>query len=593
MQTAIGPNPLRLLAALLLTLTSLAGPPQPAFALLPQETIEQTVVTPKRQMQSVGTSTKNMVATVHPLATDAALDVLADGGNAVDAAVAAGLTLGVVDGFNSGIGGGCFILIRTPDGNFYAIDGRETAPAAAHVDLFKEAEKTMKQPSRVGPLASGVPGALAAFSKAARDHGKLGLARLIKPGAEIAEQGFVISDAYETKLKSVEKTILQFPATADVLLRSKDGELSRYRAGEVLVQKDLAATYRSIAKKGTAWFYNGPFAKKTAEWMKANGGIITEADFANYQTVSRKPVQTTYRDHTVVGFPPPSSGGVHVGQILNILETYDLAAIHQQEPAEMYHLIGEAMKFAFADRAHWLGDPDFVDVPRGLIDAEYAAKIATKISRQKAGQTEHGTPPASKTNLFERHTTHIAAADSEGYFVAITSTVNTTFGSKVIVPGLGVVMNNQMDDFVAILDRPNAYGLVGGRRNAVEARKRPLSSMSPTILLRDDQTVLTLGAAGGPKIITEVVNAIIHHVDLKKPIDQAIAQPRIHHQWSPNLLMLEQGFDEQVADKLRSKGHQVLMLKKAGICQGISFDPQAKLFRGAADPRTTGAAAGN
>lgn len=573
---------------------AMSGMALAASSKAPQVLDKPQVVVPQRNLRATGVSQKNMVATVHPLATEAGLDALEKGGNAVDAAVAAALTLGVVDGFNSGIGGGCFIVIRTADGNVYAIDGREKAPAAAHMDLFREAEKTIDQPSRVGPLASGVPGALAAFAEAVTSHGKLGMPQLVGPAAKIAGNGFVVSKAYENKIRSVENVLKKFPGSAAVLLTTgDDGKLRGYRAGEVLVQKDLANTYRQIRDQGTKWFYNGEFARKTAEWMKVHGGIMTEADFANYNTVKRSPVRSTYRDYEVIGFPPPSSGGVHVAQILNVLESFDLAAMHRKDPASMYHVIGESMKFAFADRAHWLGDPDFVNVPKGLIDQAYADQIAAKISLDKCATTSFGTPPKSDSEFFERHTTHIAAADADGNFVAITSTVNTTFGSKVIIPGLGVVMNNQMDDFVAIPDKPNAFGLVGGKRNAVEARKRPLSSMSPTIVLKDGQPVLTVGAAGGPKIITEVVNAIVHHLDLGKPIDQAIRQPRVHHQWSPDKLVLEASFDKGIIEKLKAKGHQVTLAKSAGICQGISFDPKTQTFRGSADPRTTGAAGGN
>jgi gamma-glutamyltranspeptidase/glutathione hydrolase len=550
-------------------------------------------IVPSIEHRATANSTQNMVATVHPLATEAALNALADGGNAIDAAVAAGLTLGVVDGFNSGIGGGCFILIRTADGNIIAIDGREMAPHAAHRDLFKQAAKTIEAPSRTGPLASGVPGALAAFHQANQTHGELEFSKLLLPAAEIAERGFLVTPAYQAKIESVERDLAKFPASAAVLLKQNEqGQYVAYQTGDRLIQTDLANTYRQIAEHGSAWFYNGPFARQTAEWMKQNGGILTAADFANYQTVIREPVRSTYRDYEIIGFPPPSSGGVHVAQILNVLESFDLKKLHQQDPATMFHVVGEAMKLAFADRAEWLGDPDFVNVPRGLIDQSYADQLAAKINLEQASKFNFGKPPGHEDQFFERHTTHIAAADADGNWVAITSTVNTTFGSKVIVPGLGVVMNNQMDDFVAIPDQPNAFGLVGGSRNAVEARKRPLSSMSPTIVLKNGQPVVTVGAAGGPKIITQVVNALIHHLDLGKPIDQAIAQPRIHHQWSPDVLMVERGMDQQIIDSLKRKGHEIRIISGSGICQGIAIDSTGTRLTGAADPRTSSSAGG-
>ena len=552
----------------------------------------QTSVAEQETQTHTATSEKNMVASVHPLATQAGLQAFKDGGNAVDAAVATALTLGVVDGFNSGIGGGCFILIRTSDGEFFAIDGREMAPAAAHAKMYVEAKSKFKHPSQTGPLASGVPGALAAFYEAATKHGKLKFSKLIEPGAKIADEGFELSAAYTGRLNQAQKAMRQFPGSLDIFFRESDGKHSPYATGETLKQKDLAQTYRNISSLGPSWFYNGPFATATEAWMKDNGGIMTSRDFANYHTVNRKPIRTTYRGFEIVGFPPPSSGGVHVAQILNILEHFELKQLYKDDPAAMYHVVAEAMKFAFADRAKWLGDPDFVNVPSGLVEKEYAKQIAAKIKLDTVTDATPGNPPNSNTKFFEKHTTHIATADADGNWVAITSTVNTTFGAKYVVPGLGVVMNNQMDDFVAIPGKTNSYGLVGSEKNWVEAKKRPLSSMSPTIVLKDGQPILTVGAAGGPKIITEVLWAIVNHIDLEMPIGKAVAQPRLHHQWAPKDLLLESSFDRELAEKLKSRNHSIKRSSVMGICQAISFDPVTKKFTGTHDPRTTGAAAG-
>lgn len=551
-----------------------------------------------KPLPHTATSTKNMVASVHPLATEAGVKALENGGNAIDAAVATALTLGVVDGFNSGIGGGCFILIRNSDGEFFAIDGREMAPAKAHANMFREAVESgagsIKQPSQVGALASGVPGALAAYHQAVAKHGRLKFKDLILPAAEIAENGFEVTAAYQAKLRSAQQDMAQFPGAKAVFFRKLDHDATAipYQTGEILKQADLARTYRQIGANGPSWFYNGPFALQTEAWMQANDGIMTAKDFANYQTVDRDPIRTTYRGLEVVGFPPPSSGGVHVAQILNILESFDLRQIYHDDPAQMYHLVAEAMKFAFADRAEWLGDPDFVDVPIGLIDKEYAKQIAKQIKLSAVAVADHGVPPGADSEFFERHTTHVAAADSEGNWVALTTTVNTTFGAKYVVPGLGVVMNNQMDDFVANPGQPNAFGLIGGDNNAVESKKRPLSSMSPTIILKNGKPMFTAGAAGGPKIITEVTWAIINHFDLEMPVGQAIAQPRLHHQWAPNTLWLESSFDKSNADRLSTMGHKIRKSGAMGICQAISFDQETRTFTGASDPRTTGRASG-
>ena len=532
----------------------------------------------------------NMVASVNPIATDAGLKAFEQGGNAVDAAVATALTLGVVDGFNSGIGGGCFILIRTADGKLIAIDGREMAPGAAHRDMYLRDGVADGTLSRVGALASGVPGALKAYSGAVSGYGKLPFASVVLDAAEIAEQGFVVDRVYSSRLRSTQRYLKQFPGSAAALLKP-DGSI--YQPGDVLKQPDLANSMRQISKSGTDWFYGGEFAQKTAEWMSQNGGIITVDDFKNYKTVDRNPVRSTYRGYEIVGFPPPSSGGVHVAQILNILETFDLRELYQEDPAQMRHVVAEAMKLAFADRAYWLGDPDYAKVPRGLIDKKYAQELAKKINIDQVSEvTSHGTPPRKDGDFFGKHTTHVSAADAEGNWVAITTTVNTTFGSKVIVPGLGVVMNNEMDDFSIAPGVPNAFGLIGGENNAVAAGKRPLSSMSPTIVLKDGQPIMTIGAAGGPKIITQVVWGIINHLDLGMPIGQSIGEPRIHHQWSPDRLAVERKLDADQVNRLKELGHNVSLSGSGGVTQAIAWDKKTGLFTGAHDPRVPGKAAG-
>lgn len=539
---------------------------------------------------STSFSTENMVASVHPLATQAGLRAFEEGGNAIDAAVSTALMLGVVDGFNSGIGGGCFILIRTADGQLLAIDGREMAPSAAERNMYLRENKVDTRLSQTGPLAIGVPGALAAYHDAVTEFGTLPFSKLVTPAAEVAEQGFPVTKAYQKKIKSVAWELARFPGTAAILLKN-DGSI--YEAGEILVQQDLANTFRQIAKNGPSWFYNGPFATQLEEWMKQNGGIMTARDMANYHTVRRQPVQTKYRGYEIIGFPPPSSGGVHVAQILNILESFDLKQLHDESPATMNHVVAEAMKLAFADRAYWLGDPDYVQVPLGLIDDNYARQLAKQIQPDRTTLVvTHGVPPAADSEFFEKHTTHIAAADSQGNWVAITTTVNTTFGSKVIVPGLGVVMNNQMDDFSIAPGVPNAFGLIGGENNAIAPGKRPLSSMSPTIVLKDGQPVMTLGAAGGPKIITEVLWAIINHLDLGMPIGEAVGAPRIHHQWSPDRLLVEDTMEEATVKKMEAMGHKIQRSDVVGLTQAISFDAKTGQFTGVSDPRTTGKAAG-
>ena len=533
-------------------------------------------------------SQRAMVATVHPIATEAGLQALRAGGNAVDAAVAAALTLGVVDGHNSGIGGGCFILIRSPNGDVTAIDGRETAPAAAHRDMFLRQGQAIPELSQQGALAIGVPGALQAYQAALNRLGQLQLPQLLLPAADIAQRGFPIDRVYAAKLQSSQAALATDPGCRNVLLRC-DG--SPRVEGEILRQPDLARTYRQIALHGTDWFYRGEFADRVADWMAQHGGLLTRSDFAAYQPKFRQPIQTTYREFEVIGFPPPSSGGVHVAQMLNMLERFDAPQLYRQDPATYYHVVAEAMKLAFADRAYWLGDADFAQVPKGLIDKPYANHLAQRISpRQASHVAQHSMPDQWDSRLFHRHTTHIAAADEQGYWVGITATINTSFGSKVIVPQTGVLLNNEMDDFSAQPGAPNTFGLVGAKNNSIQPHKRPLSSMSPTIVLRQGQPVLTVGAAGGPKIITQVLLTIMNHLELQMPLETAVASSRLHHQWFPDSLMVESTFPVNLVNDLKMKGHNITVLTSGGVTQAIAR--QGDHFIGVSDPRAAGQAAG-
>jgi len=512
-----------------------------------------------------------------------------DGGNAIDAAVAMAMTLGVVDGYNSGIGGGCFMLIRLKDGSFVALDGRETAPAAATREMFIPNGKADGNLSQTGALASGVPGSVKVYEYALKRFGRKSFSDAIEPAARIAEGGFECSASFGKRIRGQIETIRKFPGTADILLKP-DG--SPFLQGDVIVQKDLAKTYRGIAREGSGYFYNGAFAKSVAAWMKTNGGLITEADFANYQIKSRAPVVSTYRGYTVVGMPPPSSGGVHVAQILNILEHFDVNALHEQSDAARIHVMSEAMKLAFADRAWWLGDPDFAPVPLGLVDKTYAKHLAARISFDRAlTEVQHGEPPSADSDLFGKHTTHIATADAEGNWVALTATVNTTFGSKVIVPGTGVILNNQMDDFAIQPGVPNHFGLIGNDANAVAPGKRPLSSMSPTIILKDGAPIMTLGAAGGPKIITQVLLVTSNVIDLKDDLETAMRRPRFHHQWRPDAMWIEKTFSSSVMEALKSRGHSLDPADPSGATNAIIRNQDGSLTA-AHEPRLSGKAAG-
>lgn len=519
------------------------------------------------------------IASVNPLATQAGLKAFADGGNAVDAALAVAFTLGVVDGHNSGIGGGCFILVRTANGEVLAIDGREEAPALAHRDMFLKDGKVQPEWSKSGALAIGIPGSVAALDALQLQAGKLTLKDVILPAADVAEQGFVVDKIFAARLARVADTAKQYPATAQTLF-NKQGE--PLKAGDLLIQKDLAKTYRKIGKHGPDYFYQGKFTKAVDRWMKKNNGLVRYDDFKNYRIITRQPVQSQFHEYTIYGFPPPSSGGVHIAQMLNILQNYDLAKLGE---INRYHLLIETMKLAFADRAYWLGDPAFAKVPKGLMAKTYADELSKKITLDKVSSVEtHGLPPKFDTDLFNKHTTHIATADKDGNWVAITTTVNTSFGSKVIIPGTGVIMNNQMDDFSAQPGVPNAFGLVGAEANAVQPGKRPLSSMSPTLVMKGDKPVLTLGAAGGPTIITQVLQVIVNKLALGMPLEESMSSVRVHHQWKPDALLIDGFASDELKQGLKKKGHTMRDWPGFGATQAISLD-DAKGFTAETEPR--------
>ena len=523
------------------------------------------------------------IATVHPLATELARSLYLKGGNAVDAAVGAGLALGVVDGHNSGIGGGCFFLIRLPSGRFVAVDGRETAPRGASPSMFLRDGKPDPQASQTGALAIGTPGALAAYHEAVSRYGRLPFRVHLLAAAELAEKGFPLQAGYAARIRA-ELSQLQHDKGCRNILLTMDG-MPRL-SGEMLKQYDLACSYRSIAMEGVGWMYRGTFAEALDNWMRENGGVLRKVDLENYRIRLREPVRSRYRGYEIVGFPPPSSGGVHVAEILNILEGFDLKTLGRRSP-EFVHVVAEAMKLAFADRAHWLGDPDFVRVPRGLATKKYAEGLRSRIQWNRASEVPgHAVPEDADVNWYGKHTTHFTTADDQGYWVACTATINTSFGAKVVVPGTGVFLNNQMDDFSTAPGFTNFFGLLGGEANAVASLKRPLSSMSPTMVSKRGKPVLTVGAAGGPTIISQSVLAIIGVVDFGLTVDQSLAEPRFHHQWRPDELRIESGFSASALAELRRLGHNVSEVEALGACQAI--ERQHGAFRAAHDPRVEG-----
>ncbi|MDG1890339.1 MAG: gamma-glutamyltransferase [Verrucomicrobiota bacterium] len=533
-------------------------------------------------------SGKGVVAAGHPLAAEAGLAAFRKGGNAVDAAVATGLTLGVVDGFNSGIGGGCFLMIHTPQGEIIGLDGREMAPSEAHRDMYLLDGKVRRQASLTGALAVGVPGALAAFDVALDRYGRLSLQDLLLPAAEIAEKGFRVNQTFHSRVASVAKTLRDFPEIRQVYLNPSG---NAHAVGDIFIQNDLARSYRNIAKEGLDYFYRGPIAVALSNWMNDNRGLVSMQDMDAYRPVFRAPVKMRYRGFEVAGFPPPSSGGVHVAQILSMLQHFDLGSMDRLS-ADWVHLVVEAMKLAFADRAHWLGDPDYTNVPSGLTDPDYGKKLSHLIQGKRAAEvSSHGIPPHAHKAWFGSHTTHYSTADAEGWWVACTATVNTTLGSKVMVPGTGIVLNNEMDDFSVEPGKPNYFGLLGSEANAVQSGKRPLSSMSPTIVSRNGEPFLSLGAAGGPTIISQTVVHLILMLDFGLSLDQALAHPRFHHQWKPDRIVIEKTWPDSVLKELRARGHTLSVVSSIGAAQAVTFSKKTKDFSGESDPRIDGAVA--
>ena len=530
---------------------------------------------------SSASGTNGAVATIHPLASQAALEIMKRGGNAVDAIVTAALTLGVVDSHNSGIGGGCFLLLQTPDGKRLALDGREMAPRHATAKMFYHHGAVDPDLSQTGPLASGIPGSLAVYHYALKKYGRFPLATHLRSAAQLARNGFPIDPHFAGRLLATSNELARFNATREIFLQTNGRP---WPAGSVLKQPDLARSYEAIADQGIDWFYGGDFARKTEFWMKQNGGVIDRRDFQNYRLRQREPLVTTFHGYEVIGFPPPSSGGIHVAQILNLVEELDLPTPIPTYP-ESVHLVAEAMKLAFADRAFWLGDPDFARVPRGLVSKSYAAALRRKISPGQASVVEGaGEPPKSTSDLFSRHTTHFSAADRSGFWVACTATLNTSFGSKVVIPGTGILLNNQMDDFSIEPGQPNYFGLVGSEANAVAGKKRPLSSMSPTLVCRDGKPFLSLGAAGGPTIISQTVLNLLNVLHGNDSLEAALLRPRFHHQWKPDELRMESSMSMKAT--LEKRGHRVRQVESLAASQAVGWSDGT--FSAVGEPRSHG-----
>lgn len=520
-----------------------------------------------------------MVVSQHYLATNAGHSILEEGGNAYDAAIAVAFALAVVLPRAGNIGGGGFmVMFDEASQESYSIDYRETAPEAATKDMFLNSDGSVnKKRATQGVLSIGVPGTVYGMWEVHKKFGSLPWSKLLAPAIELAEDGFLISPFMADALNKRYKKLGKYENFKKIFYQNYPVQMHQR-----LKQPNLAETLKTISKNGVKGFYEGEIATMIDAYMRENGGLITKKDLKNYRPIWRDTLHGTFNEYEIVTMGPPSSGGVHIIQMLNILENYDLVTMGHNSPTYAA-LLTESMKYAYADRSKYLGDPDFFDVPvQSLISKEYAKNIYKKIKLNSITPSEK-ILPGSELKHESLDTTHFSVADTNGNFVSNTYTLNSGFGSGVIVDGTGVLMNNEMDDFVSAPGIPNQFGLVGGEANKIEPFKRPLSSMTPTIVLRDDKPIYATGSPGGSRIITTVLQFLLNTLVFKMEISDATVAPRIHHQWKPDVLMLETGFDIQHADKIESFGQKIYLSGPGTALESI--EKKGDFFYGFGDTR--------
>lgn len=521
-----------------------------------------------------------MVASEQELATQIGVDILKAGGNAVDAAVAVGFALAVALPNAGNIGGGGFMMVHDArSGKDIALDFREVAPKGASRNMYLDAGgKVIDGKSLYTHYAVGVPGTVAGMTHALSRWGSMPLARVMAPAIALADKGYPVSVTLAKTLEQEKKNMGRWPATQAVFW--KNG--APLQSGERLVQKDLAQSLRLISQQGAKAFYEGAIAQKIVTEMAPHANALSLQDLRDYKVAEREPVRGSYRGYQIVTMPPPSSGGAHLIQILNMMERWPMNQ-WGADSAQSVHYMTEAMKLAYADRSEYLGDPDFVKIPlKGLISKSYASELAASIKPQQARPGKDIRPGRPQPYESDQ-TTHYSVVDKAGNAVAVTYTLNTNFGSGIVARGTGILLNNEMDDFSAKPGVANAYGLVGGDANAVQAGKRPLSSMTPTLVLKDGKPVLVTGSPGGARIITTVLQQVVNHIDFGMNPAEAAATPRFHHQWTPDELRVEKGFSPDTLALLRQWGHKVALKASMGRTQTIEI--RDGLLRGASDPR--------
>ena len=525
---------------------------------------------------------KGMVVSQRMIASEVGAEILKKGGNAVDAAVATGLALAVVLPRAGNLGGGGFMVVYLKEEDkTIAIDYREKAPSAATRDLFldKNGDYDRKK-AQFSLLSAGVPGSVAGFHHALTKYGTLSWQEVLEPAIRLAEKGFVIPHDLANTLasKRYRERLSSNPAAAKVFFKEDKG---LYSAGEILIQKDLASTLKELSKNGPDAFYSGKIAQLIVEEMERNGGLITLEDLKNYNVAERQPLVGSYKGYEIVSMPPSSSGGTHLIQMLNMLEEFPLKEMGFGS-ADTIHILAEVMKRAYADRSKYLGDSDFYKVPSSLTSKKYAISLNKDISLDKVTPSED-VSPGDPYPYESPDTTHFSVMDSYGNAVSNTYTLNFSYGSGLMIPGTGMLINNEMDDFSSKPGTPNGYGLLGSEANAIEGNKRPLSSMTPTIIFKDQKPYMVFGSPGGSRIITTVLQVALNVMEHEMNIAQAVHSPRIHHQWLPEVLMIEQGFGSDTEKLLESKGYRLYPSSTMGSVQAIV--KEGKYFYGSADPR--------
>ena len=523
-----------------------------------------------------------MVVSQRMIASEVGAEILRQGGNAVDSAVATGLALAVVLPRAGNISGGGFMVIHLKDDDkTLTIDYREKAPAAAHRDLFLDENGDYdRNKAQFSLLSAGVPGSIAGFYYALNNYGTMSWQEVLKPSIKLAEEGFVIPHDLANTLasKRYRERLSSDPAASKVFYKA-DGSL--YQAGEILIQNDLASTLKKISKFGPDAFYRGDIAKLIAREMQLNGGLITLEDLDNYNIVEREPLVGSYKGFKIVSMPPSSSGGTHLIQMLNMLEEFPIKEMGFGS-SETIHILAEVMKRAYADRSKYLGDSDFYKVPSSLTSKDYARLLNENISSDIITPSSE-VSPGDPYPFESPDTTHFSVMDAYGNAVSNTYTLNFSYGSGKMIPGTGMLINNEMDDFSSKPGTPNGYGLLGSEANAIEGNKRPLSSMTPTIIFKDDEPYMVFGSPGGSRIITTVLQVALNVMDHDMNIAQAVHSPRIHHQWLPEVLMIEKGFGSDTEKLLEQKGYRLYPSSTMGSIQAIM--KEGNYFYGSADPR--------